>query len=121
MNSASPPEPAEPGVTHVVAPMVDHQPGRFSIRVDGHLCVADYHRASAASPSGAAHGADAGKVIDIVHTDVPAALQGRGLAGVLMQALLDWARAEGLRVRPICSYARSYMRRHADTQDLLAR
>jgi predicted GNAT family acetyltransferase len=30
------------------------------------------------------------------------------------------ARANGLRVMPACSYVRAYMRRHPDTQDLLA-
>lgn len=54
------------------------------------------------------------------HTEVPPALQGRGLAAVLVQAALDWARAQGLAVRPTCSYVAAYMRRHPETQDLLA-
>jgi predicted GNAT family acetyltransferase len=33
---------------------------------------------------------------------------------------MDWARAEGLKVRPVCGYVASYMRRHPQTQDLLA-
>ena len=53
------------------------------------------------------------------HTEVPPALQGLGLAGELVQAVLDWARAQGLQVRPTCSYVAAYMRRHAETQDLL--
>jgi len=54
------------------------------------------------------------------HTEVPAALQGRGLAAVLVQAALAWAREQGLVVRPTCSYVAAYMRRHPETQDLLA-
>ncbi len=54
------------------------------------------------------------------HTEVPAALQGRGLAAVLVQAALAWAREQGLGVRPTCSYVAAYMRRHPETQDLLA-
>ena len=60
-----------------------------------------------------------GNVLVLHHTEVPRALQGQGLAGELVQAVLDWARAEGLRVRPTCSYVAAYMRRHAETQDLL--
>jgi predicted GNAT family acetyltransferase len=30
-----------------------------------------------------------------------------------------YARRQGLRVRPSCSYVRAYMRRHPDTLDLL--
>ena len=60
-----------------------------------------------------------GDVLVLHHTEVPRALQGQGLAGELVQAVLDWARAEGLRVRPTCSYVAAYMRRHPETQDLL--
>lgn len=61
-----------------------------------------------------------GTTLVLHHTEVPAALQGRGLAAALVQAALDWARAQGLRVRPSCSYVAAYMRRHPQTQDLLA-
>jgi predicted GNAT family acetyltransferase len=56
----------------------------------------------------------------LTHTEVPPSLQGQGIAGRLVQAALDWARAEGLRVQPLCSYVGAYMRRHPETQDLLA-
>ncbi len=60
-----------------------------------------------------------GDVLVLHHTEVPPALQGRGLAGELVRAVLAWARAQGLRVRPTCSYVSAYMRRHPETQDLL--
>ena len=62
-----------------------------------------------------------GDVLVLHHTEVPRVLQGQGLAGELVRAALDWARAQGLRVRPTCSYVAAYMQRHADTQDLLDR
>jgi len=37
-----------------------------------------------------------------------------------VQALLDHAQAHGLKVLPLCSYARAYMRRHPETAALLA-
>ena len=61
-----------------------------------------------------------GTVMQVVHTEVPAALEGRGIAAKLVAAALSWARAEGLSVVPICSYVRAYMRRHPETTDLLA-
>ena len=60
-----------------------------------------------------------GDLLDLHHTEVPAALQGQGVAAVLVQAALDWARSEGLRVRPTCNYVASYMQRYPSTQDLL--
>lgn len=55
----------------------------------------------------------------MTHTEVPPALEGRGIAAALVAAALTWARHEGLRVRPLCSYVSAYMRRHHDTHDLL--
>jgi predicted GNAT family acetyltransferase len=60
-----------------------------------------------------------GDTLVLHHTEVPWALQGRGLAGELVQGALDWARDNGLRVRPTCSYVAAYMRRHPATHDLL--
>lgn len=60
-----------------------------------------------------------GDVLALVHTEVPVARQGMGLAAQLVKAALACARERGLKVRPRCSYVTSYMRRHPETQDLL--
>ena len=60
-----------------------------------------------------------GDVLDLNHTLVPDALQGRGLAALLVKAALDWARENKLQVKPSCSYVAAYMKRHPETQDLL--
>ncbi len=80
--------------------------GRFQAIVDGQRCVADYRL-------------DRG-VMAITHTGVPPALEGQGIAGQLMQAVLEHAGREGLKVAPLCSYARAYMRRHPESDALLA-
>lgn len=79
---------------------------RFQTVVDGHTAVADYTLD--------------GGVMTITHTEVPSELGGRGIAGELVKAALDHARAKGLKVRPECSYAASYMQRRPETADLLA-
>ena len=78
---------------------------RFEASVDEQLCIADYRLQ--------------GKVMVMPHTVVPPSLQGRGIAAELVRAALEWARAEGLKVEPVCSYVALYMRRHPETQDLL--
>jgi hypothetical protein len=60
-----------------------------------------------------------GDIAVFVHTEVPPALQGRGVAAALVRAALQWARDSGLRVRPACSYVAVYMRRHPETLDLV--
>jgi predicted GNAT family acetyltransferase len=84
----------------------DESRQRFETTVDGHLCVADYRL----------HG----DVMWMTHTGVPAAVGGRGIAAQLVRAALDHARANGLKVEPMCSYVDAYMRRHPEVDDLRA-
>jgi len=88
---------------------VRHRPeaSRFEIELELGLGVCVYRRQ--------------GDTLLLTHTEVPVGVQGRGVAAALVAATLDWARQEGLRVRPLCSYVGAYMRRHPETQDLLAR
>jgi predicted GNAT family acetyltransferase len=79
---------------------------RFEARVHGWLCRLDYVQHSG--------------VLALVHTEVPPALEGRGIAARLVAATLDHARAHGLKVRPVCSYVRAYLARHPQQHDLLA-
>ena len=73
--------------------------------MDGQLCVANYHLV--------------GDVMRIHHTEVPAALEGRGIAGRIVRVALQYAEANGLEVEPWCGFVREYMRRHPDTRRLL--
>ena len=53
-----------------------------------------------------------GKVMSITHTRVPPPIGGRGVAAELMRSALDLAAANGWTVKPVCSYAIAYMKRH---------
>jgi len=57
---------------------------------------------------------------DAEHTLVPEAIGGRGVAGVLVKALIEDARAQGFKVIPTCTYVAAQFRRHPDWADLLA-
>ena len=79
-------------------------------------------RFEAALPAGLAH-TDYRRVantLHLVHTEVPRAVEGRGIGGELVQAALDYADANGLTVMPLCSFVRGYMRDHPQTHRLLA-
>jgi predicted GNAT family acetyltransferase len=52
------------------------------------------------------------KVMSITHVRVPRPIGGRGVAAELMRSALDLAAANGWTVKPICSYAVAYMKRH---------
>lgn len=84
----------------------DSAQSRFTATVDGVLCVLDYQLNN--------------DVMAIVHTGVPSQVGGRGIAAELTRVALETARSNGWKVRPLCSYAAVYMRRHPDYNDLLA-
>ena len=95
------------GMAHAPLDITHDAPAqRFTTRVEGQLCEACYQLI--------------GSTMVLTHTGVPGALEGRGIAAALVQAALTHARAQGLKVRPQCSYVQVYMRRHPETLDLLA-
>lgn len=53
----------------------------------------------------------AGRLI-LVHTEVPVALEGRGIAGQLVHAAIAKAEREGMTIVPLCPYARGWLERH---------
>lgn len=50
------------------------------------------------------------------HTGVPAAHGGQGIAAIITQYALDWAKEHGYKVDPQCSYIRTYIERHPEYQ-----
>ena len=79
---------------------------RFSTIVDGTKAFVEYERVD--------------DVLVVTHTWVPKEIGGRGIAGQLVRAALDFAREQGLKVRPQCTYADAWMRRHPDYEALRA-
>ena len=61
----------------------------------------------------------AGRML-ITHTEVAPALRGGGLARELVDAAATWARAEKLKILPLCSYAGAVLQRNPAHADLLA-
>lgn len=89
-------------------PNVQHEAaaGRFTTDVDGQQGYVEYEQQ--------------GDVMTITHTIVPSAIGGRGIAGALVQAALEHARSQSLKVVPSCSYADDWMRKHSEYEDLRA-
>ncbi len=58
--------------------------------------------------------------ISIDHTYAPPAFRGQKLAIRLLERAIADARAEGLTIRPDCSYVAAQFKRHAEWADLLA-
>jgi uncharacterized protein len=78
---------------------------RFELDVDGHVAFSNYSRA--------------GDVLTLLHTEVPKALNGRGIGSALVRGELEMARAQGLKVVAKCPFVVAYLNKHAEYADLL--
>src|SRR6187397_508292 len=79
---------------------VIHNPSesRFETWIDGYLSKLEYIQD--------------GKNFVITHVGVYPELRGQGIAGKIVEAGLQYAKQNSLRVVPMCSYAAAYIRRN---------
>jgi hypothetical protein len=73
---------------------------RFEVLVSGKLAFLDYRID--------------GHTTFLLYVEVPPAEQGRGIAGRLSRAALEYARDNGLKVVPRCPFIATYVRRHPE-------
>ena len=89
--------------------IIYHNPtqSRFELTLEGYRCVLDYALQDA--------------VMTITHTGVPSELGGRGLAAELTQFALNYARTQGWKIVPLCSYAAVYIQKHPEYAPLVSK
>ena len=78
---------------------------RYELAEEGVTAFANYRRE--------------GDVLSIPYVESPPELRGKGTAGRLMEGVAAHARAENLKIVPICGYAVSWFQRHPEHKDLL--
>lgn len=78
---------------------------RYELKVGDATAIAAYERAE-------------GKIV-FVHTEVPESLSGQGVGSALARGALEDARAQGLRVVPVCTFIAGYLKRHPEYQDIV--
>ena len=64
---------------------------------------------------------NAGKHITYIHTGVPSAMEGHGIASKLAHTALEDAREEQLTVSPDCPFVASYIREHTEYLPLVSK
>ena len=81
---------------------IDHNAlaSRFELAVNGGLAVLDYRIER--------------DTIFLLYVEVPASEQGRGIAGRLSKAALEFSRDNRLKVVARCPFIAAYMRRHPE-------
>jgi len=61
-----------------------------------------------------------GERIIFTHTGVPSGVEGQGIGTSLARAGLDYARDEGLVVKPMCPFVAAFVKRNPEYQPLLS-
>ncbi|WP_323765511.1 GNAT family N-acetyltransferase [Marinovum sp.] len=80
--------------------------GRYSLTQEGHEAELTYSRVGSSA-------------IIIDHTGVPEALRGTGAGRRLVERAITDARTEGLKVIPLCPFAKAQIERTPEWQDVL--
>ena len=80
---------------------------QFESTVDGHRGVLTYTESD-------------GKLY-LLHTGVDDALEGKGVGSALVRTAAEYARTNGLRIVPFCSFAKGWLERHQEYAELVTR
>ena len=56
--------------------------------------------------------------IIFTHTEVPEEFEGHGVASKIAKVAVEYAKAQGLRIRPLCPYISAYIKRHPEYQSI---
>ena len=79
--------------------------GRFELERNGQIAYLEYTLA--------------GNVLQLIHSEVPAALRGHGMASELAHSALEYAREQGLKVDIICPSVNAYIEKHPEYAGLM--
>jgi predicted GNAT family acetyltransferase len=83
----------------------NEEEAQFEVRIDGNTGTLEYRMLP-------------GQIV-MLHTEVPPELEGKGVAGALAKAALEYARTHKLQVVPNCPFVAGYIKRHPDYLDLV--
>lgn len=78
---------------------------RFELNVDGGTVFVEYRALPGA--------------LEIVHTEVPRKLEGRGWASRIAALAIEEVRRRGLRLIPVCPFFTAYLKKHPEHSDLI--
>lgn len=79
---------------------------RFEAEVEGQIAFIEYIRAKNA--------------VYLTHTEVPTALEGKGVGSALVIAVLNTMETEAHQIAPLCPFVAAYIRKHPQWKTLLA-
>ncbi len=55
----------------------------------------------------------------VLHTEVPEEMEGQGIGSALVREAMDYARGKGVKVVPLCPFAKAWLHRHHDYDEMV--
>lgn len=84
---------------------VNEEAGQFELKLEEGVALIAYEMDS--------------NTMSIMHTEVPEAAEGRGIASELAKFALDYARKNQLKVKNYCRFVQMFLQRHTEYEDLI--
>jgi uncharacterized protein len=79
---------------------------RLELAVDGNIAFIEYKLSK--------------QDLFLIHTEVPAALEGRGVGSAIVQKALQYAKDHSYKIVPLCPFVLTYLKRHKEWDDIVA-
>jgi Predicted acetyltransferase len=80
---------------------------QFEVHEDGEIAVLQYRFHES--------------VIWLMHTEVPAKLEGKGIASDLARFGLEWAKENHMKAKVICPFVAVFLKRHPEYLDIVVK
>ena len=88
-----------------IALHVNEAEHRFEIRVENNIAFIDYKKS--------------GRKVYLIHTGVPSAIEGKGVASALVEKTLQYIDEHEEELVPLCSFVQSYLEKHPEWNRLV--
>lgn len=81
--------------------LIDNETAKqYELHIDGHVPKIEYIKAQSQ--------------IYLTHTEVPKALEGKGIGGKIVKLVLEDIEEKGLMLVPLCPFVAQYIKRHPE-------
>ncbi len=85
-----------------------------------HNAAASVFEATTASGTAKLQYTERGNALDLTHTIVPTADEGRGVGTRLVESAIAYAEAQGKKIIPTCPFVQHYIEEHPEYGELVA-
>jgi len=86
---------------------INNERKKFELEVEGHIAFIDYILNNK-------------NVMYLVHTEVPSALEGKGIGNKMVREALNYIEEKGYKLAPLCPFVAAFIKRNEEYRSLLA-